>query len=86
MAGGVAIAAHSGSACIALGGTGRFGLSHVVSVGNGAVLDVDDYLDFFASDPNTRVAALFLESVRHPASIRRRRGAHARGGQACAWC
>jgi len=64
--GGVAIASHSGSGCIALGGVGRFGLSHLVSVGNAAVLDVDDYLGFFASDPNTRVAALFMESVRHP--------------------
>ncbi|PNG56229.1 MULTISPECIES: acetate--CoA ligase family protein [unclassified Variovorax] len=64
--GGVAIASHSGSGCIALGGVGRFGLSHLVSVGNAAVLDVDDYLGFFADDPNTRVAALFMESVRHP--------------------
>jgi acyl-CoA synthetase (NDP forming) len=64
--GGVAIASHSGSGCIALAGAGRFGLSHLVSVGNAAVLDVDDYLAFFADDPNTRVAALFMESVRHP--------------------
>lgn len=64
--GGVAIASHSGSGCIALAGTGRFGLSHLVSVGNAAVLDVDDYLEFFADDPHTRVAALFMESVRHP--------------------
>ena len=64
--GGVAIASHSGSGCIALGGVDRFGLSHLVSVGNAAVLDVDDYLGFFADDPNTRVAALFMESVRYP--------------------
>ncbi|OUM03830.1 CoA-binding protein [Variovorax sp. JS1663] len=64
--GGVAIASHSGSGCIALAGTGRFGLSHLVSVGNAAVLDVDDYLGFFADDPHTQVAALFMESVRHP--------------------
>ncbi|VTU45620.1 acetyl coenzyme A synthetase (ADP forming), alpha domain (plasmid) [Variovorax sp. PBL-E5] len=64
--GGVAIASHSGSGCIALAGVGRFGLSHLVSVGNAAVLDIDDYLAFFADDPHTRVAALFMESVRHP--------------------
>lgn len=64
--GGVAIAAHSGSACVALSGTGRFGLSHVVSMGNSAVLDVEDYLDHFADDPDTRVACLFLEAVRNP--------------------
>ncbi|WP_256856551.1 acetate--CoA ligase family protein [Variovorax sp. KK3] len=66
-AGAVAVASHSGSACVALSSTGRLGLSHVVSVGNGAMLDVDDYLGFFAADPATRVAALFMESVRHPA-------------------
>lgn len=64
--GGVAIASHSGSGCIALAGTGRFGISQLVSVGNAAVLDVDDYLGFFADDPHTRVAALFMETVRHP--------------------
>lgn len=64
--GGVAIAAHSGSACVALSGTGRFGLSHVVSMGNSAALDVEDYLEHFADDPDTRVACLFLEAVRHP--------------------
>ncbi|WP_198086221.1 CoA-binding protein [Variovorax sp. E3] len=62
--GGVAIAAHSGSACIAPSGTGRFGLSHVVSMGNSVALDVDDYLDHFADDENTRLACLFLETVR----------------------
>lgn len=64
--GGVAVAAHSGSACVALSSTRRFGLSHVVSMGNAVDLDADDYLEFFASDPHTRVACLFLEAVRHP--------------------
>jgi acyl-CoA synthetase (NDP forming) len=65
----VAIAAHSGSACVALSGTGRIGLSHVVSMGNSAVLDVEDYLEHFATDPDTRVACLFLETVRNPARL-----------------
>lgn len=64
--GGVAIAAHSGSACVALSSTGRFGLSHVISVGNAVALDIDDYLDHFAVDPNTRVACLFVEAIRRP--------------------
>lgn len=64
--GGVSIAAHSGSACVALSGTGRFGLSQVVSMGNSVALDVDDYLDHFADDANTRLACLFLETVRRP--------------------
>lgn len=64
--GGVAVASHSGSGCIAIAGAGRLGLSYLVSVGNAAALDVDDYLHFFADDPKTKMAALFMESVRHP--------------------
>lgn len=72
--GGVAVVSHSGSACIALGGTGRLGLSHMVSVGNGAVLDVHDYLAYFATDDKVRVAAVFMETVRNPSAF-----AHAAG-------
>lgn len=64
--GGIAIAAHSGSTCVALSSTGRFGLSNVVSVGNAVSLDMDDYLAHFAADPNTRMACLFLEAIRRP--------------------
>ena len=67
--GGVAVVSHSGSACIALGGTGRLGLSHMVSVGNGAVLDVHDYLAYFASDEKVTVAAVFMETVRNPSAF-----------------
>src|SRR5690606_34207702 len=34
-----------------------------VSVGNGAVLDVPDYLDLAAEDDNTQVIALFVEGL-----------------------
>lgn len=68
-AGGVAVLSHSGSGCILLSNLGRFGLSYLVSVGNAAVLDVADYLDFLAEDPATRIAALFIETVRDPAAF-----------------
>lgn len=64
--GDVAVLSHSGSGCIALSSTGRFGLSQLVSIGNGAVVDVHDYLDYLAEDDATRVAAIFLESIRNP--------------------
>lgn len=67
--GGVAVAAHSGSACIALSSTGRFGLSHVVSIGNAVALDAHDYLDYFVEDPRTKMACLFLETVRDPRAL-----------------
>ncbi|MGN6768836.1 MAG: acetate--CoA ligase family protein [Rhizobiaceae bacterium] len=64
--GDVAVLSHSGSGCIVLSSTGRFGISHLVSVGNAAVVDVDQYLDYLADDDATRVAALFIETVRNP--------------------
>jgi acetate---CoA ligase (ADP-forming) len=39
------------------------GISRWISVGNGSVLDVSDYLAFAAEDPATRVVLLFLEGV-----------------------
>ena len=64
--GDVAILSHSGSACIALSSLTRFGMSYLVSIGNGAIIDVDQYLDFLVDDPNTKIAALFVESIRNP--------------------
>jgi acyl-CoA synthetase (NDP forming) len=79
-AGGLAIVSHSGSACIALSTLGRFGLSHIVSVGNAAVLDVADYLAHLAGDDDTTAAALFVETLRDPQAFARAVGAmHAAG-------
>lgn len=67
--GGLAVVSHSGSACIALSTLGRFGLSYLVSVGNAAVLDVADYLEYLAHDSETKAVALFIETLRHPAAF-----------------
>jgi acyl-CoA synthetase (NDP forming) len=64
--GDIAVLSHSGSGCIVLSSTGRFGISHLVSMGNAAVVDVDQYLDYLAEDDATRVAALFIETLRNP--------------------
>ncbi len=69
--GGLAIVSHSGSACIALSTLGRFGISYLVSAGNAAVLDVADYLEYLADDNATKVAALFIETLRDPATFAR---------------
>jgi acetate---CoA ligase (ADP-forming) len=45
------------------------GVSSWISVGNGAMLDVADYLELAASDPDTSVVALFLEGLRDGASF-----------------
>jgi len=44
----------------------RFGLSHVVSSGNEAVLVAADYLEYLADDPNTNVIGGFIETIRSP--------------------
>ena len=41
----------------------QHGFSKVVSLGNKAVLDESDFLEFLASDAETDVVALYLESV-----------------------
>lgn len=42
----------------------RIGVSSWISVGNGGLLDVPDYLEFAADDPATRVVCLFLEGLK----------------------
>jgi acetate---CoA ligase (ADP-forming) len=69
--GGLAIISHSGSACIALSTLGRFGISHLVSVGNAAVLDVADYLEYLAGSGETKTVALFIETLRDPPAFAR---------------
>lgn len=39
-------------------------LSKGISIGNAVVLDVPDYLDYFATDPDTRVIAMYVEGVK----------------------
>lgn len=39
-------------------------LSKAISIGNAAVLDVPDYLEYLDRDPDTRVIAMYVEGVR----------------------
>jgi acyl-CoA synthetase (NDP forming) len=45
------------------------GISLLTSMGNEAVVTVTDVMEYLIDDPNTRVIALFLESVRRPAEF-----------------
>jgi acyl-CoA synthetase (NDP forming) len=40
------------------------GVSKVISYGNATVMDATDYLEYLATDPETRVICMYLESVR----------------------
>jgi acyl-CoA synthetase (NDP forming) len=64
-----AILSHSGASAIALGNTGRFGLSHIVSCGNSAATDIPDYLEFLASDEDTSTAGIVIEAIREPEKL-----------------
>lgn len=47
------------------------GLSLLVAMGNESMISVTDVVDYLLDDENTRVIALFLESIRYPAELRR---------------
>lgn len=47
------------------------GLSLLVAMGNESMISVTDVIDYLLDDENTRVIALFLESIRYPAELRR---------------
>ncbi len=47
------------------------GVSKAVSAGNSAQLGVADYLEYFAADPETAVALIYLEGVRDGRHLRR---------------
>ncbi len=67
LAGEIGLVSQSGSICIGLlADVRRYGFSHVVSSGNEAVVPSVDYLDYLIDDPETKVIAAFLETVREP--------------------
>jgi acyl-CoA synthetase (NDP forming) len=67
LAGNVGMISQSGSICIGLlTDCRRFGWSQVISSGNEAVVAAVDFLEYLVDDRETRVIAMFLESVRQP--------------------
>jgi acetate---CoA ligase (ADP-forming) len=48
----------------------RIGHSKLVSTGNEADLDLADFLDWLADDPDTKVIALYVEAIRDAAKFR----------------
>ena len=66
-AGGIAVVSHSGSSFSALANSGRgLRFSYVISPGQELTHTVADHLRFLIDQPETRVIALFLETVRDP--------------------
>ncbi len=66
-AGRVGLVSQSGTHAISfsmLGSVNGVSISKAISIGNAVVLDVPDYLEYLAADPQTEVIAMYVEGVR----------------------
>ena len=71
-AGAVGLVAQSGNMALTLMASGRgLPLAHAVSVGNQAVVDAVDVMDFYLAEPGVRVIAAVLEGLGDVAKFRR---------------
>jgi len=65
----IAVFSQSGATCTAIldwaNGNG-VGFSHFVSLGNKADMNENDFLDYYANDPDTKVVIGYLESISDP--------------------
>jgi acetyl coenzyme A synthetase (ADP forming)-like protein len=65
----IAVVSQSGATCTAIldwaNGNG-IGFSHFVSLGNKVDLNENDFLDYYAADPDTKVVIGYLESISEP--------------------
>lgn len=67
VAGGISLVSQSGglmNAVAEFAGNRGIGLNYLISNGNGAVLEVADYIDYLVDDPGTRVIAVIMEGAR----------------------
>lgn len=74
LAGPVGVVLQSGalaSAVLTFAQAHAIGLSLLISMGNEAMISTTDVVDYLLEDEETRVIALFLESIRHPEALRR---------------
>lgn len=72
--GSVALLSQSGassSAMVEFATTAGVALSHLVTLGNEAMVTAGDVLDFAVDDEQTRAVAIFMETVRRPEVFRR---------------
>ncbi len=65
----MALISASGASAIALGNSGRVGISALVSMGNAPVSGFADYLRWFAEDPETDVIGMVVEGIKNPDDI-----------------
>lgn len=67
--GAVALVSQSGASCGAMkdfAALAGVGLSHVITVGNEAMVSVGDLVDHLVDDPEVRAVAVFMEAIKRP--------------------
>ncbi len=72
--GGVSLISQSGgltNAVTELGASRNIGFNYIISSGNEAVVEMADYIEYFADDPETRVIACIMEGAKDGAKLRR---------------
>ena len=72
--GGVSLISQSGgltNAVTELAASRNIGLNYIISSGNEAVVEMADYIEYMAGDPETRVIACIMEGAKDGAKLRR---------------
>lgn len=72
-AGGIGVVSQSGGilgSLLSRAAARGIGLSKLISTSNEVDLELADFIDHLADDPATKVIALYVETVRHPARFR----------------
>lgn len=72
--GGVSLISQSGgltNAVTELGASRNIGFNYIISSGNEAVVEMADYIEYLADDPETRVVACIMEGAKDGAKLRR---------------
>lgn len=61
--GSIGFISQSGQFCINLMDSSEMRFSYAISIGNGKVVTLEDYLDFLVEDESTKVIAIYMEGV-----------------------
>lgn len=64
--GSVGFVSQSGQICMSLMDSPNMTFSYCISCGNSKVVSAEEYLDFLIDDPDTKVAAMYMEGVNNP--------------------
>ncbi|HWP80543.1 MAG TPA: acetate--CoA ligase family protein [Candidatus Acidoferrum sp.] len=67
--GGIGFVSQSGQFCIDMMNAPELRFSYSISAGNSRIVQVEDYMNFFVQDPDTKVIALYLEGLKDPAKF-----------------